>query len=320
MLPLHPPDCPFPTIAVSPPPAGARRSGEAVSRPAQESSLHESADGVGREVPHAYTGPTTSAADDARPSPTSHRLAGTLWLSMPATIPTSRALQTLVMKGSPVRVRPSASAVCRAFLFRHRRAPCSEAAACLASLRPGHSFALLLIAEGHNVVEVARQAGQSPNVALDTYAELRLAEGKLLRRGARRRPRARSSRATWRSWSRSLASGSSRRDRSRSRGRAAVSGSFGGESRSRRGSWCGSGPDAARFAPADELPRARRLPRGAADWRARAGESGAGGHHRRVARAHGGDDLLGFDALEVDRCRNRRGTRAHSARRQSGAS
>jgi hypothetical protein len=30
---------------------------------------------------------------------------------MPATAPTSRALQTLVMKGSPVRVRPSASAL-----------------------------------------------------------------------------------------------------------------------------------------------------------------------------------------------------------------
>ena len=30
------------------------------------------------------------------------------------------------MKGSPVRVRPSDSGVCRAFLFRVWRAPCSE--------------------------------------------------------------------------------------------------------------------------------------------------------------------------------------------------
>jgi integrase len=35
-----------------------------------------------------------------------------------------------------------------------------------------HSFVSLLIAEGHNVVEVARQAGHSPNVALDTYAHV----------------------------------------------------------------------------------------------------------------------------------------------------
>ena len=33
-----------------------------------------------------------------------------------------------------------------------------------------HSFVSLLIAEGHNVVEVARQAGHSPKMALDTYA------------------------------------------------------------------------------------------------------------------------------------------------------
>jgi hypothetical protein len=30
----------------------------------------------------------------------------------------------------------------------------------------------LLIAEGHNVVEVARQAGHSPKMALDTYAHV----------------------------------------------------------------------------------------------------------------------------------------------------
>ena len=35
-----------------------------------------------------------------------------------------------------------------------------------------HSFVSLLIAEGHNVVDVARQAGHSPKVALDTYAHV----------------------------------------------------------------------------------------------------------------------------------------------------
>ena len=35
-----------------------------------------------------------------------------------------------------------------------------------------HSFVSLLIAEGHNVVEVARQAGHSPKMALDTYAHV----------------------------------------------------------------------------------------------------------------------------------------------------
>ena len=35
-----------------------------------------------------------------------------------------------------------------------------------------HSFVSLLIAEGHNVVEVARQAGHSPTMALDTYAHV----------------------------------------------------------------------------------------------------------------------------------------------------
>ena len=35
-----------------------------------------------------------------------------------------------------------------------------------------HSFVSLLIAEGENVVEVARQAGHSPKMALDTYAHV----------------------------------------------------------------------------------------------------------------------------------------------------
>jgi len=35
-----------------------------------------------------------------------------------------------------------------------------------------HSFVSLLIHEGHNVVEVARQAGHSPKMALDTYAHV----------------------------------------------------------------------------------------------------------------------------------------------------
>jgi integrase len=35
-----------------------------------------------------------------------------------------------------------------------------------------HSFVSLLIAEGRNVVDVARQAGHSPTVALDTYAHV----------------------------------------------------------------------------------------------------------------------------------------------------
>ncbi len=49
------------------------------------------------------------------------------------------------------------------------------AAAGLAGARPyelRHSFVSLLIAEGHNVVEVARQAGHSPKMALDTYAHV----------------------------------------------------------------------------------------------------------------------------------------------------
>jgi len=35
-----------------------------------------------------------------------------------------------------------------------------------------HSFVSLLIHEGRNVVEVARQAGHSPTMALDTYAHV----------------------------------------------------------------------------------------------------------------------------------------------------
>jgi integrase len=49
------------------------------------------------------------------------------------------------------------------------------AAVGLAGARPydlRHSFVSLLIAEGHNVVEVARQAGHSPKMALDTYAHV----------------------------------------------------------------------------------------------------------------------------------------------------
>ena len=58
----------------------------------------------------------------------------------------------------------------------HRRffRPAIEAAG-LAGARPydlRHSFVSLLIAEGHNVVEVARQAGHSPKMALDTYAHV----------------------------------------------------------------------------------------------------------------------------------------------------
>jgi integrase len=48
-------------------------------------------------------------------------------------------------------------------------------AARLAGARPydlRHSFVSLLIAEGHNVDEVARQAGHSPKMALDTYAHV----------------------------------------------------------------------------------------------------------------------------------------------------
>ena len=53
-------------------------------------------------------------------------------------------------------------------------APAAEAAG-VEQARPydlRHSFVSLLIAEGHNVVEVARQAGHSPKMALDTYAHV----------------------------------------------------------------------------------------------------------------------------------------------------
>ncbi|MDX6698628.1 MAG: hypothetical protein QOE65_2025 [Solirubrobacteraceae bacterium] len=58
----------------------------------------------------------------------------------------------------------------------HRRVfrPAGQAAR-RAVVRPydlRHSFVSLLIAEGHNVVEVARQAGHSPKMALDTYAHV----------------------------------------------------------------------------------------------------------------------------------------------------
>jgi integrase len=58
----------------------------------------------------------------------------------------------------------------------HRRTfrPATAAAGLIGS-RPydlRHSFVSLLIAEGHNVVEVARQAGHSPKMALDTYAHV----------------------------------------------------------------------------------------------------------------------------------------------------
>jgi integrase len=52
--------------------------------------------------------------------------------------------------------------------------PAAEAAR-LTNSRPydlRHSFVSLLIAKGHNVVEVARQAGHSPKMALDTYAHV----------------------------------------------------------------------------------------------------------------------------------------------------
>ena len=51
----------------------------------------------------------------------------------------------------------------------------ATAAAGLTGARPydlRHSFVSLLIADGHNVVEVARQACHSPKMALDTYAHV----------------------------------------------------------------------------------------------------------------------------------------------------
>jgi integrase len=69
--------------------------------------------------------------------------------------------------------RPWSPAACKNW---HRRIfrP-ATAAAGLTGARPydlRHSFVSLLIAEGHNVVEVARQAGHSPKVALDRYAHV----------------------------------------------------------------------------------------------------------------------------------------------------
>ncbi|MGZ8795057.1 MAG: tyrosine-type recombinase/integrase, partial [Gaiellaceae bacterium] len=52
---------------------------------------------------------------------------------------------------------------------------CAADAAGLAEIRPydlRHSFVSLLIAEGRNIVEVARQAGHSPSMALDTYGHV----------------------------------------------------------------------------------------------------------------------------------------------------
>ena len=59
--------------------------------------------------------------------------------------------------------------------WRRRNFEPAIAAAGLAGARPydlRHSFVSLLIAEGHNVVEVVRQAGHSPKMALDTYAHV----------------------------------------------------------------------------------------------------------------------------------------------------
>jgi integrase len=59
--------------------------------------------------------------------------------------------------------------------WRRRNFGPAAAAAGLTGSRPydlRHSFVSLLIAEGHNVVEVARQAGHSPKMALDTYAHV----------------------------------------------------------------------------------------------------------------------------------------------------
>ncbi len=59
--------------------------------------------------------------------------------------------------------------------WRRRAFGPAAAAAGVPDARPydlRHSFVSLLIAEGHNVVEVARQAGHSPKVALDTYAHV----------------------------------------------------------------------------------------------------------------------------------------------------
>jgi hypothetical protein len=49
--------------------------------------------------------------------------------------------------------------------------------------------------------------------------------------------------------------------------------------------------------------RAKQERRGAPAWRCSESQPGAGRHHRRAARAHGVDDLLGVDSLQVDRGR-----------------
>ena len=57
--------------------------------------------------------------------------------------------------------------------WRRRNYTPAAAAAGVEHPRPydlRHSFVSLLIAEGHNIVEVARRAGHSPKTALDTYA------------------------------------------------------------------------------------------------------------------------------------------------------
>jgi integrase len=53
--------------------------------------------------------------------------------------------------------------------------PAARSAGIGAPVRPydlRHSFVSLLIAEGANVVEIARQAGHSPTITLSTYAHL----------------------------------------------------------------------------------------------------------------------------------------------------
>ena len=59
--------------------------------------------------------------------------------------------------------------------WRRRYFDPAAAAAGAAGARPydlRHSFVSLLIAEGHNIVDVARQAGHSPTMALVTYARV----------------------------------------------------------------------------------------------------------------------------------------------------
>ena len=54
-------------------------------------------------------------------------------------------------------------------------APAAKAAGLPSPVRPydlRHSFVSLLLAEGANVVEIARQAGHSPTMTLSTYAHL----------------------------------------------------------------------------------------------------------------------------------------------------